>query len=96
MPLVVPGLTSSSDDKNSQWMGQLAGKKLGESSNETVNTPSSLSTSLRIANWESHSYSEPKTVLTAWKQTFAKSELPKEHRVVKDGDMMTADHKPER
>lgn len=29
-------------------------------------------------------------------QTFAKSELPKEHRVVKEGDMMSMDHKPER
>ncbi|KAK3070429.1 hypothetical protein LTR53_010471 [Teratosphaeriaceae sp. CCFEE 6253] len=28
--------------------------------------------------------------------TFAKTELPKEHRVVKDGDMMSLDHKPER
>ena len=29
-------------------------------------------------------------------QTFAKSDLPKETRVVKDGDMMTMDHKPDR
>lgn len=28
--------------------------------------------------------------------TFAKSDLPKETRVVKDGDMMTMDHKPDR
>lgn len=37
MPLVVPGLTSNSgDDKTSGWMNQLMGKKLGDSSNETV------------------------------------------------------------
>ncbi|KAM0722899.1 hypothetical protein Q7P37_001097 [Cladosporium fusiforme] len=28
--------------------------------------------------------------------TFAKSDLPKEHRVIKEGDMSTMDHKPER
>lgn len=28
--------------------------------------------------------------------TFAKSDLPKEARVVKEGDMMTMDHKPDR
>jgi len=29
-------------------------------------------------------------------QTFAKSELPQSHRVVKSGDMMTMDHNPDR
>jgi hypothetical protein len=28
--------------------------------------------------------------------TFAKKDLPKEHRVVKDGDMLSMDHKPDR
>lgn len=28
--------------------------------------------------------------------TFAKKDLPSEHRIVKEGDMMTADHKPDR
>nr|POE49301.1 hypothetical protein CFP56_32451 [Quercus suber] len=28
--------------------------------------------------------------------TFARAELPKEHRIMKEGDMATADHKPER
>ncbi|TKA62638.1 hypothetical protein B0A49_06485 [Cryomyces minteri] len=28
--------------------------------------------------------------------TFAKKDLPKEHRVVREGDMMTMDHKPDR
>jgi len=28
--------------------------------------------------------------------TFAKTDLPKEHRVIKQGDMATMDHKPER
>lgn len=42
MPLVVPGLTSNSGDSadlTSQWMNQLMGKKIGESSNETVSLP---------------------------------------------------------
>ncbi|KAK3047523.1 hypothetical protein LTR09_011027 [Extremus antarcticus] len=64
MPLVVPGLTSSGgDDKTSKWMSDLAGKKIGDSSNET---------------------------------TFAKKDLPQDHRIVKEGDMMTMDHKPDR
>ncbi|KAK4894085.1 hypothetical protein LTR27_007670 [Elasticomyces elasticus] len=28
--------------------------------------------------------------------TFAKTELPKEHRIIKEGDMSTMDHKPDR
>lgn len=38
MPLVVPGVTTQSGDKNEEWMNKLAGKKLhdGEESNETV------------------------------------------------------------
>ena len=41
-------------------------------------------------------------VIVAWHpadtdiQTFAKSDLPKEHRIVPEGGMMTADHKPDR
>jgi len=29
-------------------------------------------------------------------QTFAKKDLPEKHRVVKEGDMMTMDHNPDR
>lgn len=38
MPLVVPGMMGQGggDDKNNSWMSKLAGKKLGESHNETV------------------------------------------------------------
>ena len=49
MPLVVPGLTSKDGgDKNSQWMNNLMGKKIGETSNETVRCLTSQQTSLRI------------------------------------------------
>ncbi|KAF1817116.1 hypothetical protein P152DRAFT_453718 [Eremomyces bilateralis CBS 781.70] len=63
MPLVVPGLTTSSKDKTEEWNHKLMGKKIGEESNEIF---------------------------------FAKKDLPSEHRVVKEGDMMTMDHKPDR
>jgi hypothetical protein len=38
MPLVVPGITSSSKDKSQEWSGKLMGKKIGESSDEVVRT----------------------------------------------------------
>ncbi|KAE9989060.1 hypothetical protein Vi05172_g4386 [Venturia inaequalis] len=63
MPLVVPGLMSKDGDKTTEWMNKLAGKKIGETSDEI---------------------------------TFAKKDLPEEHRVIKSGEMSTADHKPER
>jgi len=63
MPLVVPGITSTSGGASSDWQNKLMGKKIGDASDE---------------------------------MTFAKKDLPKEHRVVKEGDMMSMDHKPER
>ncbi|KAI6794119.1 hypothetical protein KC363_g4989 [Hortaea werneckii] len=68
MPLVVPGMQSKEggsggNEKTSDWMNKLMGKKIGEGNNET---------------------------------TFAKTDLPKQHRMVKEGDMMTMDHNPER
>ena len=36
MPLVVPGITSGSDDKTTKWQSELTGKKIGDTSNETV------------------------------------------------------------
>jgi len=36
MPLVVPGINSGGDDKNSQWMNKLMGKKLGDDHDQTV------------------------------------------------------------
>jgi len=33
---------------------------------------------------------------TSNETTFAKTELPKEHRVIREGDMSTMDHKPDR
>ncbi|KAF2862698.1 hypothetical protein K470DRAFT_242595 [Piedraia hortae CBS 480.64] len=68
MPLVVPGLqnsaSASSQNNAEEWMNRLAGKTLGDKSDET---------------------------------TFARSELPKSHRVVKQGqDFSQTDHDAER
>ena len=41
MPLVVPGLTLSkdgNDEKTNKWMNELVGKKIGDTSNETVSS----------------------------------------------------------
>ncbi|KAJ9630578.1 hypothetical protein H2203_001101 [Taxawa tesnikishii (nom. ined.)] len=64
MPLVVPGMMSSSgDDKTSKWMNDLMGKKLGDGHDQ---------------------------------MTFAKKDLPKQHRVIEEGGMSTMDFNPDR
>lgn len=89
MPLVVPGLTSNSGDSNdltSKWMNQLMGKKIGDSSNETV----------RLERPNLKLMVTKASMADTCGQTFAKTDLPKEHRVLKEGDMSTMDHKPDR
>jgi hypothetical protein len=87
MPLVVPGLTSNSgdNDQTNKWMNELMGKKIGDTSNETVSCHVSAVLNVRSLD---------KTDSAV--QTFAKTDLPKEHRVIKEGDMSTMDHKPDR
>ncbi|KAI9700229.1 MAG: hypothetical protein M1820_006897 [Bogoriella megaspora] len=65
MPLVDPVTMGSKggQDLTTEWLNKLAGKKLGDTSDET---------------------------------TFAKQDLPKEHRVINEGDFSTADFKPDR
>ncbi|KAF2234907.1 hypothetical protein EV356DRAFT_576354 [Viridothelium virens] len=64
MPLVDPvTMGTGSKDLATRWLSQVAGKKIGNVTDET---------------------------------TFAKSELPKEHRILKEGDMATMDHNPDR
>lgn len=91
MPLVVPGLTSNSgsNDQTSKWMNELVGKKIGDSSNETVRSPDPLLPSC-------NHFGLHRIGTNNAKQTFAKTDLPKEHRVLKEGDMSTMDHKPDR
>lgn len=95
MPLVVPGMQSNDNSKTSDWMNKLTGKKIGDASNETVRV---LKPTLKWGNClELPVYKLRQFILTPpVSQTFAKNDLPKQHRVVKDGDMMTMDHNPER
>jgi len=63
MPLVIPGMQSSSAGPTDDWANKLMGKKIGDE-HDTI--------------------------------TFAKSDLPSEHRVLKEGDFASMDHKPDR
>ncbi|KAF2632066.1 hypothetical protein BU25DRAFT_406577 [Macroventuria anomochaeta] len=101
MPLVVPGLQSK--DGKDDWMGKLMGKSLGDTHNETVRSPyyrllSALPTTLCMQVPRSGGESQFVRQASADKfdQTFAKQDLPKEHRVLKPDSMSTMDHKPER
>ena len=89
MPLVVPGLQSKdgSDDKTSQWMNELVGKKIGDSHNETVRHLIPLPCSISFAKHANHLESD---------QTFAKADLPKDHRVIGPDSAYTTDYVPER
>ena len=85
MPLVVPGLMSGSSSKTEDWQNKLLGKKLGDTSDSVVRNFTHLT-----------SFPSILTKILTKKQTFAKTELPSEHRVVKEGDFTTMDHKPDR
>lgn len=110
MPLVVPGLMSKdgSSSGGDDWMSKLAGKKIGESHDETVRAlippPRPLPTTLphhltipvpapRFPNVATVGFD---TDIDMCKQTFAKTDLPKEHRILKPDSMKTMDFKPDR
>lgn len=105
MPLVVPGLQSK-DGKGEDWTSKLMGKSLGDSHNETV-SPYDLGSGAgsfvlsRVAACPLYPY--PCLCRTCGfgrcadtRQTFAKQDLPQEHRVLKPDSMSTADFKPDR
>ena len=95
MPLVVPGLQSKgSDDKTNKWMNDLVGKKLGDSSNETVCQP--ITQTPHPSPLPQVGVTRQEMLIINFSQTFAKKDLPKEHRVLGPNDMATMDHKPER
>jgi hypothetical protein len=82
MPLVVPGINSGEKEnsKTEEWTQKLVGKKIGESSDSTVSF-----------------LDVPKNYqITYHIQTFAKTDLPKETRVIEPGMMVTKDFKPDR
>jgi hypothetical protein len=84
MPLVVPGLMSNEGSSaGGDWLSKLAGKKIGEQHNETVRFPYPSKHSRDL-------------VANRYGQTFAKTDLPKEHRILKPDSMKTMDFKPDR
>ncbi|KAH9870647.1 hypothetical protein IAQ61_006125 [Plenodomus lingam] len=98
MPLVVPGLQSKDGSSSEDWMGKLMGKKLGDTHDEVVCFwpffPAHLFDFFLPPFLYHHQLSHANTTNTT--QTFAKADLPKEHRVLKPDSMSTMDHKPER
>jgi len=89
MPLVVPGVTADNmgDDKAQEWMSKLAGKTLSEGpSSETV---SRTDLSAIPCHGEAGANSSSP-------QTFCKTDLPQETRVIEPGMMVTKDFKPDR
>lgn len=81
MPLVVPGLSSNTADQSQNWMSKLAGKTIGTDHSEQVRQCRGILTDTE----------------TDWRaQSFAKGDLPDNHRVVKEGDMSTMDHDSQR
>jgi hypothetical protein len=82
MPLVVPGINSGGDkSKTDEWTQKLVGKKIGENHDATVSSMMDMFNTWIRAND---------------KQTFAKTDLPKETRVIEPGSMVTKDFKPDR
>lgn len=92
MPLFVPGVTSTGNnqqnkDQNqeSEWMNKLLGKKLTESTTDAV---------VRLCSPDPSKAQYQK--ITKWCQSFAKQDLPKDHRVIEHGSLATQDHHPNR
>lgn len=98
MPLVVPGIQSKDGNSKEEWMTKLMGKKIGEKHDEVVRFFHS-----------SPPFFPPKTAILYLPclkpttnefmkivQTFAKTDLPEQHRVLRPDSMKTMDFKPDR
>lgn len=81
MPLIDPVTTSAGGDKTQEWQNKLVGKKLGDNHDEVVS----------YMHWARVS-----TLYTYSLQTFNKTDLPKESRVIEPGDIVTKDFNPNR
>jgi hypothetical protein len=81
MPLIDPVTTNVGGDKTQEWQNKLVGKKLGDAHDEVV------STALLVGSSCLSTYSL---------QTFARSDLPKETRILEPGSIVTKDFKPDR
>lgn len=92
MPLVVPGINSNEGGNSQQsWMEKLAGKKIGDKHDSNVRVHGGFTIYLVAyvcCVWGVR--------LTHGLQSFAKGDLPKEHRVIEPGSMMTQDFNKDR
>jgi hypothetical protein len=105
MPLVIPGIQSNNDNKSGiskdEWQNKLAGKLLGEKHDEIVRplflilplpfalSPSQWRTKDSSLHADTH---RDKRVANVEIQTFAKTDLPKNHRVLKPDSMKTMNY----
>lgn len=101
MPLVVPGLQSTDGSSGEDWSAKLLGKKLGEQHDEIVSArPPPRGTVLSASRAGGCKRKRldglANQCVCVCAQTFAKTDLPKEHRVLKPDSMSTMDFKPER
>lgn len=90
MPLVVPELVPGNKD---EWTNKLVGKKISDSGASDVTVGFSV---LSCFPWELIDFSISCMSYLTDVQTFAKKDLPEEHRILKPNDPTTADHKPNR
>jgi len=86
MPLVVPGIQSKGGEGVEEWSNKLMGKKIGDNHDEVVCSPLSSPSQSIVQLF----------LLTITRQTFAKQDLPEEHRVLQPDSMSTMDFKPDR
>ena len=80
MPLIDPVTTAAGGDKTQEWQNKLVGKKLGDAHDEVVSDP----------------FRQYLAIYTYSLQTFAKTDLPKQARVIEPGSIVTKDFNPDR
>ncbi|KAG9186978.1 hypothetical protein G6011_10086 [Alternaria panax] len=102
MPLVVPGLQSKDGNSGDDWSSKLMGKKLGDQHDEVVSpvrqSPPFLfpphTSTLHVPT--TFCTAQTSALMHRHTQTFAKTDLPQQHRVLKPDTMKTMDFKPDR
>ena len=88
MPLVVPETASGrASDASQSWISKLAGKTIGDSHTDQVRLPT------LAFMW---AVLVPGHALINLMQTFAKHDLPSNHRIVRPDSMLTQDHNSNR
>lgn len=77
-------------------MNKLMGKKLGEKHDEIVSPSYMTLLSLFSLSLLPCSFFEERLLMLIRSQTFAKQDLPQQHRVLQPDSMKTMDYRPER